>query len=105
MKRVLATVVATVVLAFLIILPALGIQTDDAASASEDTTITRYDADFRIASNGDLRVQEILTVDFPNPGKHGIFRFFDTHDSSATRPLRTPHDITVTRDGRPEPFS
>jgi len=105
MKRVVVTVVATVVLAFLVVLPALGIQTDSSAPASEDTTITRYDADFRVASNGDLAVHETLTVDFPSPGKHGIFRFFDTHDASATRTLRTPRDITVTMDGHAEPFS
>ncbi len=105
MKRAVVTVVATVVLAFLIVLPALGIQTDDSTAANEDTTITRYDADFQVAPNGDLTVRETLTVDFPDPGKHGIFRFFDTHDSSATRTLRTPRDITVTMDGHAEPFS
>src|SRR3954447_20642471 len=68
MKRAVVTVLATVGLAFLIVLPALGIQTDDSTSAGdEDTTITRYDADFRVAADGDLTVRETLTVDFPNP--------------------------------------
>jgi uncharacterized membrane protein YgcG len=106
MKRAVVTVLATVGLAFLIVLPALGIQTDDSTSAGdEDTTITRYDADFRVAADGDLTVRETLTVDFPNPGKHGIFRFFDTHDSSSKRALRTPRDLSVEMDGHPEPFS
>jgi uncharacterized membrane protein YgcG len=105
MKRAVVAVVATVALAFLIVLPTLGIQTDDSSAPSEDTTITRYDADFQVASDGDLTVRETLTVDFPSPGKHGIFRFFDTHDASATHTLRTPRDIAVTMDGQAEPFS
>ena len=47
MKRVLVTVVAAVALAVVIVLPALGIQSDGSSSDSEDTTITNYDADFR----------------------------------------------------------
>ncbi len=105
MKRVVVTVIAAVALAVLIVLPATGIQSDSStASGAEDTTITRYDADFQVAANGDMAVTETLTVDFPGVGKHGIFRFFDRHDPSAPRALRTPHDISVTMDGHPEPF-
>jgi len=95
MKRVLVTVVAAVALAVAIVLPALGIQTDGSSSSdSEDTTITNYDADFRVAANGDLAVTEKLTVDFPGVGKHGIFRFFDRYDPSAS---------TATTRARPAP--
>ncbi len=104
MKRVLVTVVLTVALAFVILLPALGIQTDSAQQSDEDTTITQYDARFDVSGNGDLAVTERLTVDFPGVGKHGIFRFFDRYDQSAPRALRTPYDISVTRDGNAEPF-
>ena len=104
MRRVLVTVVAAVALAVVIVLPALGIQSDGSSSESEDTTITNYDADFRVAANGDLAVTEKLTVDFPGVGKHGIFRFFDRYDASAPRALRTPYDIGVRMDGHPEPF-
>ena len=105
MKRVVVTVIAAVALAVLIVLPATGIQSDSStASGAEDTTITRYDADFQVAANGDMAVTETLTVDFPGVGKHGIFRFFDRHDPSAPRALRTPHDISVTMDGHREPF-
>ena len=105
MKRVVVTVIAAVALAVLSVLPATGIQSDSStASGAEDTTITRYDADFQVAANGDMAVTETLTVDFPGVGKHGIFRFFDRHDPSAPRALRTPHDISVTMDGHPEPF-
>ncbi len=106
MKRVLVTVLLAVALAIVIVLPGLGIQTDDSTGNSdEDTTITRYDADFRVADNGDLAVVETLTVDFPGVGKHGIFRFFDRRDPSDTHALRTPHDISVSMDGHPEPFA
>jgi uncharacterized membrane protein YgcG len=102
-KRVLVTVVLAVALGIVIILPALGIQTDT-AEESEDTTITQYDADFVVSENGDLSVTETLTVDFPGVGKHGIFQFFDRYDQSAPRALRTPYDISVAMDGHPEPF-
>ena len=104
MKRVLVTVVLAVALGVVIMLPALGIQTDSTDTSAEDTTITNYDADFVVADDGDLAVTETLTVDFPGVGKHGIFRFFDRYDQSAPRALRTPHDISVTMDGHPEPF-
>ena len=104
MKRVLVTVVLAVALGVVIVLPALGIQTDSPDTSAEDTTITNYDADFVVDDNGDMAVTETLTVDFPGVGKHGIFRFFDRHDQSAPRALRTPHDISVTMDGHPEPF-
>ena len=104
MKRVLVTVVLAVALGVVIVLPALGIQTDSTDTSAEDTTITNYDADFVVADDGDLAVTETLTVDFPGVGKHGIFRFFDRYDQSAPRALRTPHDISVTMDGHPEPF-
>jgi uncharacterized membrane protein YgcG len=105
MKRALVTIVLAVALAVVIVLPALGIQTDDSAgNGAEDTTITRYDADFQVAANGDLAVTETLAVDFPGVGKHGIFRFFDRHDPTESRVLRTPHDISVTMDGHTEPF-
>ncbi|HEX4471926.1 MAG TPA: DUF2207 domain-containing protein [Nocardioides sp.] len=106
MRRVLVTVVGAAVLAFLIVLPALGIQADDPSTSSdEETTISTYDAVYRVAADGDLAVTETLHVDFPFGDKHGIFRFFDRHDPSATHTLRTPHDISVSMDGQSEPFS
>ncbi|MGC4110631.1 MAG: DUF2207 domain-containing protein [Nocardioides sp.] len=105
MKRVLVTGIAAVVLAFLVVLPALGIQSDSSTSSGENTTITDYVARYTVAPDGDLTVTETLHVDFPTGDKHGIFRFFDRHDPSAPKTLRTPRDIAVTMDGGAEPFS
>jgi hypothetical protein len=105
MKRAVTTLVGAVVLAFLIVLPTLGIQTDNGQGSDEDTTITEYDATYDVAANGDLTATETLHVDFPSGDKHGIFRFFDRRDPSDTHALRTPYDITVAMDGQPEPFS
>jgi hypothetical protein len=101
MKRVLLTLVGLGALAVAVLLPVL--TRDSSSGATPDSTsITHYVADFNVASSGDLSVTEILVVDFPDPGKHGIFRFFDQEDASAPRTRRVPHDITVTRDGQPE---
>jgi hypothetical protein len=104
-KRVLVTVGLTVALGIAILLPATGIQAGLPSDPAEDTTITRYDADFAVSENGDLQVTETLTVDFPGVGKHGIFRFFDRYDPSDSRALRTPYDMSVTMDGHPEPLA
>ncbi len=72
--------------------------------AYEETTISDYRADFALDDDGDLRVVERLSVDFPYYGKHGIFRFFDTHDPNDVHARRVPSDLTVTRDGAAEPM-
>lgn len=101
MRRVVITLAALAAFVVAVLLPAL--TSDSSASSSpETTTITRYLADFTVTANGDLEARETLTVHFPDPGSHGIYRFFDQHDASAARTLRIPHDITVTRDGHPE---
>jgi len=101
MKRVVVTLAALVAFAVAVLLPLLttGSGSGDAA---ETTTITRYDAVFDVDRLGDLAVRETLTVDFPEPGKHGIFRYFDQNDPSASRARREPYDVRVTRDGQPE---
>ncbi|WP_164519752.1 DUF2207 domain-containing protein [Nocardioides ferulae] len=103
MKRLVATVVGLAVLAALLFLPAafwnLGSEDQD----PETTRIIDYRADFTVDEDGDLTVEETLTVDFPS-GKHGIFRFFDRADSSAPNARRTPEDIEVTMDGGPVEF-
>jgi hypothetical protein len=103
MKRVVLVVVGLGVLILAVLLPALTFDQGGPAQTDE-TTITRYIADFTVASSGDLAVTETLTVDFPSSDKHGIFRFFDRSDPSAPHARRVAHDITVSLDGHAEPF-
>ena len=103
MKRLAVTLAGLVVLAIAVLWPALQYNTGG-PGATETTTITRYLADFDVDANGDLSATERITVDFPDSGKHGIFRFFDRADPSAPHARRQPHDITVSMDGGPEPF-
>ena len=42
-------------------------------------------------------------MNFPDY-KHGIFRFFDVQDPDDSHVRLVPRNITVTRDGQPEPF-
>jgi hypothetical protein len=100
MKRVVLTVAGLLAFVVAVLLPVL--VPDTADRTTEDTTITRYVADFTVDADGDLSARETLTVDFPSSGKHGIFRFFDQNDASAPRARRVPHDIAVTRDGSPD---
>jgi hypothetical protein len=101
MRRAVITLAVLVAFAVAVLLPTF---TRDSATSttSEETTITRYEADFTVAANGDMSVRESLIVNFPNPGKHGIFRFFDQDDPTAPRAKRVPRDIAATRDGSPE---
>jgi len=107
MFRVWGRILALVVLLLAVTVPsAIGSLIPSSASGTyEQTRITSYDASFDLASNGDLDVTETLTVNFPYSGKHGIFRFWDLHDPNAERARRLPEHITVTRNGRDEPFS
>ncbi len=102
MKRLAVTLAGLVVLAIAVLWPALRYDVGGPA-ATDTTTITRYLADFTVDDDGDLTVTETLTVHFPDSGKHGIFRFFDRADPSATHARRDPHDISVTMDGAPVP--
>ncbi|MEO6511157.1 MAG: DUF2207 domain-containing protein [Nocardioides sp.] len=105
MKRVVGVVVWLVVLVGVMAWPAVSYNWAFGDSTYEETTIRSYDAAFTVDSNGDLHAVEKLVVDFPSSGKHGIFRFFDEADLSDKNARRVPHDVTVTRDGSPEPFT
>ena len=104
MKRVVGVVVWVALLVGVMLWPAVTYNWSTAATTYEETTIRTYLADFTVDDDGDLHAVETLTVDFPGYGKHGIFRFFDEADQSDTHARRVPHDISVTRDGSPEPF-
>lgn len=76
----------------------LGCGTDDGSDAA---TIDRYRAHYDLSANGDLHVDERLSVWLPE-GKHGIIRTFDT-DDSRRRGRSHPVDVeSVTKNGQPE---
>lgn len=102
MKRWIGTVVVLLVLAGLILVPAL-VNFSSVGDDSDTAVITRYDADFDIDDTGTMQVRERLTVRLP-PGKHGIFRFFDRNDPTDPRVRLDPHYLEVTRDGQPEHY-
>lgn len=113
MKKALGYLVAFVVLVGILLVPAFvvwhGNQATAASAATGDdpepTTITRYDATFDLASDGDLAVEERLTVSFPDyTERHGIFRFWDRYDSSDAHVRRDVEDVAVTLDGNPVEF-
>jgi uncharacterized membrane protein len=102
MKRLVGYTIGLALVVLVLMIPAAlyGFSTDDEGPSSYDeTTITKYLADFDVADNGDMAVVETLTVKFPYDGKHGIFRFWDIDDPNAPESRRIPHDISVTMDG------
>ncbi|MDX6232546.1 MAG: hypothetical protein QOH68_1530, partial [Nocardioidaceae bacterium] len=102
MTRWVGRGIALLLLAGLVLFPAIrwpslgGIERDTA-------TISSYDADFVVTKDGRLSATETLQVNFPD-FKHGIFRFFDVQDPTDSHVRLVPSNITVTRDGQPEPF-
>jgi uncharacterized membrane protein YgcG len=104
MIRLVGYTIGVAVLAALLSIPALFFGDGEPTANYEDTTITSYVADFDLEADGDLKVVETITVDFPVWGKHGIFRFWDRIDPNDDNARRDPDDIRVTRDGREEEF-
>src|SRR6476661_1360625 len=102
MTRWVWRALALLLLAGLVLFPAIrwpstsGVQPDTAR-------ITSYDADFVVARDGRLTATERLRVSFPDP-KHGIFRFFDVQDPGDSHVRLVPSNVSVSRDGQPEPF-
>jgi hypothetical protein len=101
MKRLVGSLLGLVVLAGVILIGAINIETG--GGEVETATIDKYVANFTVHSDGKLVVIETLTVNFPG-FRHGIFRFFDTRDPNFSLNRLVPEDIEVTRDGAAEPF-
>jgi hypothetical protein len=105
-KRIVVYVVGLLVMAALIVAPAVfwgaSGSSDD---VDESTSISRFDANYTVAKDGDLHAVETIDVDVTTGDRHGIFRFFDRYDANAPRARRTPHDISVTMDGGAVPWS
>jgi hypothetical protein len=102
MKRLVAGFFGLAVLAAIVMIGAISLPSE--STAAETSTIRDYTAEFTVTAKGELEATEVLTVDFPVP-RHGIFRFFDTHDSpNGSHSRVVPKDISVTRDGAPEEY-
>lgn len=104
MRRALPWILLTLVVLG-VLHPLLTYGQVEGEDVDEPTTITRYDAVFDVDDSGDLDVVETLEVDFPEDDRHGVFRFFDEVDPNAPHSRRVPTVTTVTRDGRPEPYT
>lgn len=75
-------------------------------AGTEPTTITLYQADYRVSADGELTATETITVSFPRHiSKRGIFRFFDTADQSDPRVRLEPVIESIERDGKREPYT
>ncbi|HET6166284.1 MAG TPA: DUF2207 domain-containing protein [Marmoricola sp.] len=101
MKKVAGAILGLVVLGVIVMIGA--IEWPDSTSASETSTVRDYTASFTVGADGGMDVVETLTVDFP-VSRHGIFRFFDTRDNPGSDTRVIPKDVTITRDGAPEPY-
>ena len=101
MKGLLGRVAALLVLGGLVAFPLLGWRWPVTDAPREDTTITDYRVRYDVAANGQMQVQERITVQM-GYGKHGIFQFFDHADRNAPNLRRVPHDVSVQRDGEPD---
>lgn len=104
MKRVVAVVLGLAVVGLVLLVPVVFYDLNLDSTTDEPTSIPSYVADFTIDDQGDLSATETISVDFPVPGRHGIFRFFDKRDTSAPHARRVPHDVDVTMDGQDVSF-
>jgi hypothetical protein len=105
--RIAAYIAGIAAIAGLLCLPALLWSSNSGGGGGETyepTRITSYRASFTVAANGDLTAVEDLDLEVSTSDRHGIYRFFDRYDANAPEARRTPTDISVSRDGRPEPF-
>ncbi|WP_300677366.1 DUF2207 domain-containing protein [Nocardioides sp.] len=101
MNRFVLYVLGIVVMAGLILAPALfwSASTSSSSSVAEPTSISRYDAQFTLTKAGDLSAVETIDLDVTTGDRHGLFRFFDRLDPNAPHARRTPRDLSVTQDG------
>jgi uncharacterized membrane protein len=72
--------------------------------------ITKFDADYTIVPDATVKVVENITYDFSGNERHGIYRTINNkHPQQATAWYKSLSielsDVTVTRDGKEEPFS
>ncbi|MGZ5406076.1 MAG: DUF2207 domain-containing protein, partial [Nocardioides sp.] len=100
MRRLALGAAASVLLVVAVLFPSwLYTSGGSAEQVDEPTSITSYDAVFRVGDNGSMRVVETIVVNVSTFGRHGIFRFFDRADPNAPELRRQPRDISVQQDG------
>lgn len=102
MKMLVVRIAGLIVLAGVIAFGVINIE-ETGAATSDSAVIKNFDADFTVSTDGTLTAVETLTMNFP-VSKHGIFRLLDTRDQNHAKNRLFPYEITVTRDGRREPF-
>lgn len=85
--------------AVVVLLPPLSTTGERAADTAR---IVSYTARMDLSRDGTLRSVETIQVDVPG-GKHGIFRTFDTADPRRRGVDHPVSEVSVTRDGQPEP--
>lgn len=102
MKMLAARILGLIVLAGVIAFGVINIE-ETSTTTYDSAVIKNFDADFTVTEDGTLTAVETLTLNFPD-SKHGIFRFLDVRDQNHPKNRLFPYDITVTRDGRGEPF-
>lgn len=103
MKQLVGRVLGIVLLGIIVAIGGIWIDTSG-TEVTDSARITDYRADFTVDEDGNLSAVETLRVNFP-PGKHGIFRIFDTRDPNHDRNRLIPTDIRIARDNQNEPYS
>ncbi|ORA70836.1 hypothetical protein BST26_10045, partial [Mycolicibacterium insubricum] len=102
LARVLRWALALGLLAIAVLWPLLAGGTDSAGAVAEDdpVVITELQADFQVGADGTMAATETVTGYFP-PGRHGLFRFWDTTNPNEPGVRQRPILDSVTVDGDP----
>jgi hypothetical protein len=73
--------------------------------ARKPSVALQFNADFDVADDGSMQVVENVVYDFRSP-RAELVRVYSRPANSLLLDIDTlPHDIAITRDGQPEPFS
>ena len=98
MARLVLRLVTAVILAGLLLVPALATMGGSSSTAVADpVTITSYRATYDVDEDGTLHASETITADFPW-GRHGIFRYWDRSDQGDHTVRHHPKDVRIRLD-------
>jgi uncharacterized membrane protein len=101
MMQIFGRIAAVIVLAAVVGIGAVSV---NGSTETDSATITKYESDYNVLANGAVDIVERLTVDLPCCDRHGMFRLLDTRVPNFPHNRLRPEDITVSRNGQPEPF-